>query len=163
MFLAFPAITGILAWAFLPKYSLIYAILTLLGCTIFLEYWKILQDDLSIRWNVRGVGSLKTNRPNYIYEKVIVDSSGRTKHYYPKWKSFARQSLQIPFFVFCLVTLGVIITMVFALEVLVSEAYEGPWKTWLVRSLLIVGGRNMMLMICRSMCRLCSLLLVCRI
>ncbi|KAI4603921.1 hypothetical protein KJ359_000042 [Pestalotiopsis sp. 9143b] len=142
VFLAFPAVTGILAWAFLPKYSLIYAILTLLGCTVFLEYWKILQDDLSIRWNVRGVGSLKQNRPNYHYEKVIVDSSGRTKHYYPKWKSFARQFLQIPFFAFCLVTLGVIITMVFALEVLVSEAYEGPYKTYLeyVPTLFLAAG-----------------------
>lgn len=132
LFLAFPATTGILAWAFLPKYSLVYAIITLLGCTIFLEYWKIIQADLSIRWNVKGVASLKTNRPNYHYDKVIVDGSGRTKHYYPKWKSFARQSLQIPFFVICLIALGAIITLVFAIEVLVSEAYHGPYQQYLV-------------------------------
>ncbi|KAI1871901.1 hypothetical protein JX265_005887 [Neoarthrinium moseri] len=131
LFLSFPSVTGILAWAFLPKYSLIYAIITLVGCTMFLEYWKIVQADLSIRWDVKGVGSLKANRPKYRYEKVVVDSAGRPKHYYPKWKSFSRQSLQIPFFALCLVVLGVIITGVFALEILVSEAYQGPYQSYL--------------------------------
>lgn len=132
LFLTFPAVTGILAWAFLPKYSLIYAILTLLSCTIFIEYWKILQADLSIRWDVKGVASIKVNRPKYKFEKVIVDASGRTKHYYPKWKSISRQFLQIPFFVFCFFTLGAIITLVFTIEVLVSEAYHGPYQQYLV-------------------------------
>ncbi|KAK9776404.1 putative Calcium-activated chloride channel-domain-containing protein [Seiridium cardinale] len=136
------AATGVLAWAFLPKYSLVYAILTLLGCTIFLEYWKILQADLSIRWSVRGVAALKTNRPNFHYDKVIIDESGRRKHYYPKWKSFARQSLQIPFFAFCLLALGIIITLVFALEVLVSEVYHGPYQGYLeyAPTLILAAG-----------------------
>lgn len=91
-----------------------------------------MQADLSIRWSVQGVGSIKANRPNYHYDKIIVDSSGRVKHYYPKWKSFVRQFLQIPFFVFCLLTLGAIITGVFALEVMISEVYQGPYQNYLV-------------------------------
>ncbi|KAI0189029.1 calcium-activated chloride channel-domain-containing protein [Astrocystis sublimbata] len=137
LFLSFPSITGILAWVFLPKYSFIYAIITLVGCTVFLEYWKILQADLSIRWDVRGVASLKANRPNYRYEKIFVDSSGRKNYYYPKWKSFARQLLQIPFFALCLATLGVIITGAFAIEILVSEAYQGPYQSYLVGSFAV--------------------------
>ncbi|KAK8049033.1 hypothetical protein PG994_010763 [Apiospora phragmitis] len=131
LFLTFPAVTGVLAWAFLPKYSLVYAIVTLLGCTIFLEYWKIQQDDLSIRWNVRGVGSLKQNRPTYHYEKVVVDSAGRKKHLYPRWKSIARQMAQIPFFVLAILVLGFTITAVYAMEILLSEAYQGPYQSYL--------------------------------
>ncbi|KAK8019541.1 hypothetical protein PG990_004679 [Apiospora arundinis] len=131
LFLTFPAVTGILAWAFLPKYSLVYAIVTLLGCTIFLEYWKIQQDDLSIRWNVRGVGSLKQNRPKYHYEKVIVDSAGRKKHYYPRWKSIVRQLAQVPFFVLAVLVLGLTITAVYAMEIILSEAYQGPYQSYL--------------------------------
>lgn len=132
LFLTFPAVTGILAWAFLPKYSLVYAIITLLGCTIFLEYWKIQQDDLSIRWNVRGVGSLKQNRPTYHYEKVVVDSAGRKKHLYPRWKSIIRQMAQIPFFILAVLVLGLTITAVYAMEILLSEAYQGPYQSYLV-------------------------------
>lgn len=141
LFLTFPAVTGIAAWAFLPKYSLVYAVLTLLGCTVFLEYWKILQADLSIRWDVKSVAAIKVNRPKYKYEKTIVDASGRTKHYYPKWKSISRQFLQIPFFVFCLITLGAIITLVFAIEVLVSEAYHGPYQQYLVSQRVAATSR----------------------
>jgi hypothetical protein len=132
LFLFFPAATGILAWVFLPKYSLIYAIITLFGCTIFLEYWKIQQTDLAIRWNVRGVRSLKASRAKFQYERVITDQAGRIKHYFPKWKSISRQSLQIPFFIFAFLILGIIITLVFALEVLISETYEGSYKSYLV-------------------------------
>lgn len=132
LFLFFPAVTGVLAWMFLPKYSLVYAILTLFGCTVFLEYWKIQQADLSMRWNVKGVGSLKVNRPKFRYEKVIIDAAGRTRHYFPKWKSLLRQMLQIPFFVVALCVLGSIIALVFTIETLISEAYQGPYKSLLV-------------------------------
>ncbi|RYP51472.1 hypothetical protein DL768_003202 [Monosporascus sp. mg162] len=130
-FLSFSAATGALAWAFLPTYSLVYAIITLFGCTVFLEYWKIRQADLSMRWDVKGVGALKVNQPKFRYEKIIVDAAGRTKHYFPKWKSISRQLLQIPFFVAALLTLGAIITSVFAVEIVISEAYGGPYKWYL--------------------------------
>ncbi|EKG19494.1 Anoctamin/TMEM 16 [Macrophomina phaseolina MS6] len=131
-FLFFPAITGFIAWMFLPQYSLVYALTTSLWCTVFLEYWKLQQVDLSLRWNVRGVGTLKVNRPTFQPEKTIVDPvSGEIKHYFPKWKQIARQTLQIPFIVISFVTLGALIVMVFAVEVLISEVYEGPFKSLL--------------------------------
>lgn len=132
-FLIFPAVTGIIAWQFLPKYSLAYAILTGVWCTVFLEYWKIREVDLSIRWGVRGVNKVKINRSNFKYEKVVVDENGRTKHYFPKWKQIMRQLLQIPFFLLAAIALGLIISSVFVVEVLISEAYDGPHKFYLVR------------------------------
>jgi anoctamin-10 len=136
--LLFPSITGLLAWAFLPHYSLTYAILTTLWCTVFLEYWKIREIDLSIRWKSQGVSRLKVTRPQFKHEKIIVDETGRTKHYYPKWKQFARQMVQIPFLIFALFTLGALIILVFTIEVLISEAYEGPYKWYLVSILTAV-------------------------
>lgn len=133
LFLFFPAVTGVLAWLFLPKYSLAYAILTLFGCTVFLEYWKIQQADLSMRWNVKGVESLKINRPRFRYEKTVRDAAGRVQFYFPVWKSLLRQLVQVPFFIVALLGLGSMIAMVFTLETLISEAYEGPYKSYLVR------------------------------
>jgi anoctamin-10 len=130
--LIFPAITGFLAWFCLPQYSLTYAIMTTLWCTIFLEYWKIKELDLSIRWKTQRVGSVKLTRPQFKYEKIIVDDTGRTKHYYPRWKQIARQMLQIPFVLIALITLGALIVLVFTVEVFISEAYNGPYKWYLV-------------------------------
>ncbi|KAI9151383.1 hypothetical protein HJFPF1_08585 [Paramyrothecium foliicola] len=119
LFLFFPALTGIYAWFFLPYYSLIYAIVTLLGCTVFLEYWKIRQSDLCIRWNVRGVGHAKVNR------------YGHVQSHSARWKQVSRQLLQIPFVVIALLCLGAVITFVFAIEVLISEVYEGTYSFYL--------------------------------
>lgn len=132
MFLVFPAITGVATWLFLPKYSLAYAILTSIWCSVFLEYWKIKEVDLSIRWNTRGVNKTKINRPKFRYDRVIVDTNGQIKHYFPKWKQISRQLLQIPFILFATLALAAIICGVFAVEVLISEAYEGPYQFYLV-------------------------------
>ncbi|KAK1995611.1 DUF590-domain-containing protein, partial [Colletotrichum falcatum] len=128
LFLTFPAITGVIAWVYLSKYSLSYAIATCVWCTIFLEYWKIQEVDLSIRWNVQGVGKVKVNRPQFKYEKIIKDVTGREMHYFPKWKQASRQLLQIPFVLVSAAVLGAIIVLVFAIEVLISVGYDGPNK-----------------------------------
>ena len=130
IFLTFPAFTGVVTWLVLPKYSLAYAILTGVWCTVFLEYWKLQEIDLSIRWNVRGVNKVKINRPNFRYDSVIVES-GRTMHYFPKRKQIARQLLQLPFILAAAAILGCIICAVFVVEVLISETYDGPYRFYL--------------------------------
>jgi hypothetical protein len=134
-FLFFPASAGFFAWLCLPKYSLGYALVIELWCIIFLEYWKLQEVDLGIRWNVRGVGGLKVNRPGFKPDKVTTDEHGLVQHHYSRWKQVAWQIPQIPFFAAALASLGGIIALVFALEILISEAYEGPYKYYLVSAL----------------------------
>ncbi|KAH6693612.1 calcium-activated chloride channel-domain-containing protein [Plectosphaerella plurivora] len=131
VFLIFPAVTGVAAWLFLPKYSLFYAILTCVWCTVFLEYWKIQEVDLSIRWNVRGIAHVKVNRPQFKWESVTTDEAGREHHHFSRKKQVLRQLLQIPFILFATLALGTMIVSVFAIEVLISESYEGPYKSYL--------------------------------
>lgn len=137
MFLAFPAITGVIAWIWLSNYSMVYAIMTSIWCTVFLEYWKTQEIDLSIRWNTRGINMVKGNRPQFQYTKVVVDKSGHTTHTFPRWMQISRQLLQIPFLMVATIALGAIITAVFAIEVLICETYVGPYQYYLVRQLII--------------------------
>ncbi|KAL6856371.1 calcium-activated chloride channel domain-containing protein [Trichoderma novae-zelandiae] len=130
-FLLFPAVTGLISWLWLPKYSIVYTILTVIWCTVFLEYWKVREVDLSVRWRVRGVNKTKTNRPEYKYERVIVDQYGRTIHYSPKWKQISRQLLQLPFMAIATAALGLMISAVFAVEILISDSYDGPTNLYL--------------------------------
>lgn len=130
--LAFPCIAGVLAWLFLPKYSLAFALIIGGWCTVFLEYWKIRETDLSIRWNVQGVSKLKANRPQFRYEKEIVDDAGRVRHYFPKWKRIVRQLAVVPFLLASTVLLGLFISGVFAIEAFIGEGYDGPYDYYLV-------------------------------
>ncbi|KAF2852104.1 DUF590-domain-containing protein [Plenodomus tracheiphilus IPT5] len=129
--LAFPCIAGIFAWAFLPKYSLFFALVIGVWCTVFLEYWKIKQTDLSIRWQVRGVGDLKVNRPQFIYETKTIDDAGRVRHNFPRWKRIVRQLVVVPFVLVSTLFLGLLIAIVFAIETYISEAYDGPYKFYM--------------------------------
>lgn len=131
IFLTFPCVAGILAWYFLPKYSLLFAFVVGVWCTVFLEYWKLQEKDLAIRWDARDVGGLKVNRPQYRYEKEIIDNAGRVQQYFPKWKQVTRQLVVVPFILLSTILLGILIAVVFAVEVLISEAYEGPYKFYL--------------------------------
>ncbi|KAL5116585.1 hypothetical protein ACEQ8H_005463 [Pleosporales sp. CAS-2024a] len=129
--LAFPCAAGIFAWAFLSKYSLLFAIIIGIWCTVFLEYWKIKQTDLAIRWKVRGVENLKVNRPQFRYDKEIVDAAGRIRHIFPRWKRLLRQLIVIPFVLVSTALLGILIALVFVIETYINEAYDGPYKFYL--------------------------------
>ena len=130
--LTFPCVAGVLAWAFLPKYSLVFAVVIGIWCTVFLEYWKIREIDLSIRWNTRGVGKLKVNRPQFQYEKEVVDDAGRTQQIFPRWKRIARQLVAVPFLILSTILLTSVIVTVFALETFIVEGYDGPYDYYLV-------------------------------
>lgn len=131
LFLTFPAITGVIAWLWLPRYSLAYGILTSVWCTVFLEYWKIQEIDLSLRWNVKGIHHVKVNRPQFKYDYEYVDEGGRKHYYFPRWKKVVRQLLQIPFLIVAFLALGITIIAVFTIEILISETYAGPYKDYL--------------------------------
>ncbi|KAH6888396.1 calcium-activated chloride channel-domain-containing protein [Thelonectria olida] len=131
LFLSIPAFTGVIAWLWLPQYSLAYGILTSIWCTVFLEYWKIKEVHLGLRWGVKGIHTVKVNRPQFKYEKVYVDEGGRKHYYFPRWKQIGRQLLQIPFLLLAMVALGTAIVSVFTIEILISETYAGPYKGYL--------------------------------
>ncbi|KAF7563619.1 hypothetical protein G7046_g548 [Stylonectria norvegica] len=131
IFLSFPALSGVLAWLWLPGYSLAYGIMTSVWCSVFLEYWKIKEVDLSLRWDVHDVHKVKINRPQFKYETPSGDKSSRSQYYSPKWKYVGRQLIQIPFLLLAVAILGISIVLVFAIEVLISETYAGPYKTYL--------------------------------
>ncbi|PVI00936.1 hypothetical protein DM02DRAFT_370459 [Periconia macrospinosa] len=129
--LAFPCVVGILAWAFLPKYSLVFALIIGMWCTAFLEYWKLREVDLSIRWNVRGVNKLKKNRPQYYWEKEEIDEAGRTRHVFPPWKRVVRQLAVVPFLFMSTAFLVLVIGGIFLLETLIGEGYDGAYDSYL--------------------------------
>ena len=48
------------------------------------------------------------------------------------WKRIARGTLQIPFGIAAGIILGAVLTLIFSVEVFMSEVYNGPFKQFLV-------------------------------
>ncbi|KAJ5261151.1 hypothetical protein N7478_011746 [Penicillium angulare] len=132
LFLIVPAVLGIIAWLYLGAYSIINGAALCIWCVVFVEYWKIREHDLALRWGVKGAGSLKVNRPQYHWEKEVKDPvTGQMMKVFPGWKQFLRQLLLIPFALVAAVALGGLIVATFASEVFISEVYNGPLKGYL--------------------------------
>ncbi|RAH69068.1 anoctamin family protein [Aspergillus aculeatinus CBS 121060] len=131
-FLVFPAVWGVFCWFYLGPYSITCALVNCLWCIIFVEYWKTREIDLSLRWNVRDVGILKVNRPEWVWDKEVQNPvTGETVKVFSTQKQFLRQLLLIPFATVAALALGTLIILSFASEVLVSEIYTGPFKGYL--------------------------------
>lgn len=133
LYLAFPCMVGLIPWYIGSEYSLLFALFIGIWCTVFLEWWKIRQTDLALRWNIRGIDKLKTNRPQFQHDSETVDASGRILLHFSRRKRILRQLVVIPFVLVCALLLGALVAMIFVVETFIGEVYDGPYKFYLVR------------------------------
>lgn len=137
LFLIFPAGFGFCAWVLLGKFSPIYAIVNAFWCVFFVEYWKKQETDLAVQWGVRGVSKIQHKRPAFRHESVIQDPiTGEDIKIYSPIKRLSRQLLQVPFALVSALVLGSLIAGCFAIEIFISEIYDGPFKAYLVGNTL---------------------------
>ncbi|APA07337.1 hypothetical protein sscle_02g021070 [Sclerotinia sclerotiorum 1980 UF-70] len=131
-FLVFPAAFGFCAWVLLGEYSPIYAIVNGIWCIVYTEYWKKQETDLAVQWGVRGVSKIQRKRVDFKPDSEITDPiTGEQIKFYSPVKRLSRQLLQIPFALCATVLLGSLIASCFAIEIFISEVYDGPFKTYL--------------------------------
>lgn len=133
-FLIFPATFGLSSWVLLGYYSPIYAVVNGIWGIVFVEWWKRQEVDLSIRWGVKGVSSILDKRRDFKHQKEVIDPvTGESVQFFPAKKRLQRQLLQIPFALLASLALGAIIATCFGIEIFISEIYDGPLKSVLVR------------------------------
>lgn len=132
-FLLFPAAFGFSCWLLLGSFSIIYTVVNCLWGVIFIEYWKRREEDLSCRWQTKGVSVVRTTRREFRPEREVQDQvTGETRGVFPATTRLQRQLLQVPFALLSAIALGAIIATCFAIEIFISEVYTGPLKTYLV-------------------------------
>jgi hypothetical protein len=130
--LTFPAAVGFCAWVLLGQFSPIYAIVNGIWGVVFVEYWKHQETDLAVSWGVRGVSKIQHKRPEFQHENIIKDPiTGEDVKIYSPVKRLLRQLLQVPFALAAALILGSLIAGCFAIEIFISEVYDGPFKAYL--------------------------------
>lgn len=132
-FLMFPAAFGASVWLLLGNFSPVYMVGIGMWSVVFVEYWKRQEFELAVRWSVKNVGMLEHKRREYRPEKVHKDPlTGEDVAYFPAQKRLQRQLLQIPLAIMSAVALGLVICTCYAIEIFLSEVYDGPLKSVLV-------------------------------
>jgi hypothetical protein len=100
---------------------------------VFVEYWKRQEIDLGIRWQVRGVSVLSSKNRHFQPESEVRDEdTGEMRQVFPWTRRLQIQLLQIPFALVSILALGAVIATCFAIEIFISEVYNGPLKGYLV-------------------------------
>lgn len=91
---------------------------------MFVEWWKRQETDLSIRWDVKGVGALKVNRVQYAWEQEEIDPiTGEVRKIFPAHKRAARQLLFLPFAALAGLALSSVLMVTFLAEAIISDVY----------------------------------------
>jgi len=140
------AVIGVTAHFLLPAFNPLYGICLMVWTMAFKHSWERRQRDLAVRWGVKGFTHLvEQRRAAYVTEGEKIDPvTGERRGWFPlysptfyrltdtRWKRIARGMLQIPFGLAAGVGLAAVLTLIFAVEVFMSEVYNGPFKQFLV-------------------------------
>lgn len=118
-FLVFPAALGVGAHFFLPPYSPIYSFLLSIWSIVFVEWWRVHERILALRFGTRGSFKVEKCRAQY--------TQGLSW-----WGRELRVLASIPVILLWAAMLTIILTAIFVFEAFITHLYEGPGKQLLV-------------------------------
>ncbi|KAJ6504498.1 calcium-activated chloride channel-domain-containing protein, partial [Mycena vulgaris] len=119
--LVFPAALGVLFFLFGSPYSPIYSILVVLWSVIYVEWWRVRERILSLRFGTRGSFRVEKRRAQYI--------DG-----FPWWKRELRMVASLPVILLFAAVLVSILTGIFVFEAFVTQLYTGPGHKYIAFS-----------------------------
>ncbi|ANB14336.1 Ist2p [Sugiyamaella lignohabitans] len=137
-----PAVVGIITQNFLGAYSTVYAVINLVWGLSFVEAWKRREEQLSIRWGVKGTSAIEVRRLEFQPDSTIPDPiTGELRPYYASWKRILKQVSFIPFALTFILVLVAFQSSVFVIEIFLTQIYSGPFKQFLafVPTILLAG------------------------
>ncbi|KAJ6621490.1 calcium-activated chloride channel-domain-containing protein [Mycena sp. CBHHK59/15] len=119
--LTFPAILGVLFFFFGKPYSPLYSILIVLWSVVYVEWWRVRERILSLRFGTRGSFRVERRRAQY-------------KPGFPWWKHELRMIASLPVILLFAGVLVSILTGIFVFEAFVTQLYTGPGHNYIAFS-----------------------------
>lgn len=116
---------GIAFYLLRMPYSSIYSTLLVLWSTFFVEFWRIKERILSVRWGTRGSFRVERHRAQF------KDAGGKGLGF-PWWKRDTRIFASLPVILLFAGVLAAFLTMNFLLEAFVTQLYTGPGQKIIV-------------------------------
>ncbi|KAI0689511.1 DUF590-domain-containing protein [Cytidiella melzeri] len=116
-FLIFISIVGVGFYFFGIPYSSVYSCVLLVWSVTFVEWWRIKQRVLSVRWGTRG--SFRVEKRRAQYQPISW------------WRRDLRMLASMPVILFFAAVLISLLTGIFILEAFVTQLYKGPGVKYL--------------------------------
>lgn len=103
---------GVLCYFFARPYSALYSTLLVLWSITFVEWWRIQQRILSVRWGTKG--SFRVEKRRAQFQPIAW------------WKRDLRMIASLPVITLFAMVLAVLLTGIFVFEAFVTQLYTGP-------------------------------------
>ncbi|EPQ56716.1 DUF590-domain-containing protein [Gloeophyllum trabeum ATCC 11539] len=116
--LLIPSALGIAFYYLGTPYSPAYSILVLLYSVTFVEYWRVHERMLSVRWGTRGSFRVEKRRADY-------------KPGFAWWRRELRTLASVPVIACFAGVLALLLTAMFVFEAFVTQLWSGPGQKWI--------------------------------
>ena len=125
--LVIPAVLGLSFYFFGTPYSPLYSSLLVLWSIGFVEWWRVRERLISVRFGTQGY---------FKVEKLRVSVDTRNK---PRWwQRELRMLSSVPVIFGFAIILGILMTAIFVFEAFVTQLYTGPGQKIAVRLTVLV-------------------------
>jgi len=111
-------------WLFGGAYSPYYSIALILWATVFVEYWKVVERKISVRWGTYNAFRVEKLRHDYISDSASPLQKDLNRA--------ARVAASIPVILGFVAVLAGILTTLFAIEAFITRLYTGPFHQHVV-------------------------------
>ncbi|KAI9506155.1 calcium-activated chloride channel-domain-containing protein, partial [Coemansia spiralis] len=133
LWLAIPAVIGLVWWLAGWSFSWQFGILLVLWSVLFTETWARRESDIATYWGVHGVQKVASlRRSDFHPDRYITDpASGETIPFFSNGKRWLRRLLSVPVVLALALLMALFVSLIFALQIFLDEYYDGPFNTLL--------------------------------
>ena len=125
------AVTGFIFWLSGQANHHMYACLVVLWAIVFVEFWRMRERMLAVRWGMTGVSSVSERNSHFTPRtKSLSPITGMEEEVFENWRRDVRHMLCIPVTILFLVLLVSTMAAIFLFQVVVDEVYDGPAKSF---------------------------------
>ena len=125
------AVTGFIFWLSGQANHHMYACLVVLWAIVFVEFWRIRERMLAVRWGMTGVSSVSERNSHFTPRtKSLSPITGMEEEVFENWRRDVRHALCMPVTILFLVLLVSTMAAIFLFQVVVDEVYDGPAKSF---------------------------------
>jgi anoctamin-10 len=117
-----PAALGVLAFFFHGAFSYLYSAALLVWSVVFVEWWRIKERKLSVKWGVKGASNVEILRAKYRPEGDAW------------WKQELKLLASLPVIIVYAILLIALMTLIFVFEAFIAQLYDGPGLQYMVNS-----------------------------
>ncbi|BGP56210.1 hypothetical protein JCM8202v2_003823 [Rhodotorula sphaerocarpa] len=127
--LAFPSLIGAFFWVLGLRYHPFLGLGFIGWSVLFVETWRIRERALAVQWGTYHLERVEQDRPGFVGDGYEVDPvTGVTRQRWSFGRTLTRGLASVPAYAAFVGFLGVIVAMIYVVETITNEVYDGHFQ-----------------------------------